>query len=40
MTNAESVQANSHAVITVYDDHLSNATSNQFFSHPHEKKFV
>ena len=31
ITNAESAQANSHAVVTVQDDHLSNATSNYFF---------
>ena len=31
MLSAESAQANSPTIITVYDDHLSNATSNYFF---------
>ena len=30
-TNAEPAQSNSHAIVTVQDDHLSNATSNHFF---------
>ena len=39
-TAAESVQANSHTVVTVWVDHLSNATSDLFFSLPNEKKTV
>ena len=31
MTNAESTQANSHTIVTVQDDRLSNATSDHFF---------
>ena len=30
-TNAESTQANSHPIVTVQDNHLSNATSEHFF---------
>ena len=30
-TNAEYAQANSHRIITVYDDQQSNATSDHFF---------
>ena len=31
MTNTESAQANSHIIITVQDNHLSNATRYHFF---------
>ena len=31
MTNAESAQANSYTIVTVLDDHLSNATNDHFF---------
>ena len=37
MTNAESAQENLHTIITVYGDHLSNATSDYFFCLPNEK---
>ena len=37
MTNAELTQANSHAIVTVQDDHLSNATSDHFFVSQMEK---
>ena len=37
-TNAESTQANSRSVVTVQDDHLSNATSDYFFWLQNEKK--
>ena len=37
-TNAESAQATSHPVVTVQDDHLSNATSDYFFWLQNEKK--
>ena len=37
MTNAESTQANSHTIITVFDDHLPNMTSDHFFCLPNEK---
>ena len=37
MTNAESAQANSHTIITVFDDHLPNMTSDHFFCLPNEK---
>ena len=30
-TNAESAQGNSHPIVTVQDDHPSNATSDYFF---------
>ena len=30
-TNAESAHANSRPIVTVQDDHLSNATSDYFF---------
>ena len=30
-TNAESAQANSHPIVTVQDNHLSNMTSEHFF---------
>ena len=32
MTNAESAKVNSHTLVTVQDNHLSNATRDQFFS--------
>ena len=34
MTSAESTQSNSHKIITVQDDQLSNATSDHFFLSP------
>ena len=37
--HAESTQANNHTIITVYNNHLSNATSNHF-SLPNAKKPV
>ena len=40
MTNAESAQANSHPIVTVQDDHLSNATSNYFFDSQMKEKPV
>ena len=30
-TNAKSAQASSHAVVTIWDDHMSNVTSGHFF---------
>ena len=36
-TNTEFAQANSPTIVTVQDDHLSNATSDQFFCPPNEK---
>ena len=39
-TNAESAQANSGTIVTIEDDHLSNATSDHFFCLPNEKKPV
>ena len=30
-TNAEPTQANSHTIVTAYDDQLSNGTSDHFF---------
>ena len=38
MTNAEFAQPNSHPIMTVQDDHLSNVTSDHFFWLPNEKK--
>ena len=37
-TNAESAQTNSHPIVTVQDNHMSNATSNHFFLTPKWKK--
>ena len=37
-TNAESAQANSRPIVTVQDDHPSNATSDYFFWLQNEKK--
>ena len=36
-TNSESAQANSGIIVTVWDNHLSNATSDHFFCLPKEK---
>ena len=38
MASTESAQANSHAVVTVKDDHLSTATTDYFFCLPNKKK--
>ena len=35
--SAESAQANSHTVVTVQDNHLSNVTSDHFICLPNEK---
>ena len=39
MTNADSTQDNSHTIVTVYDNHLSNMTSN-FFVSQMKKTFI
>ena len=36
-TNSESTKAYSRAIVTVWDNHLSNATSDHFFLSPKEK---
>ena len=38
MTNAQLAQANSHLIVTFWDDHVSNTTSNHFFCLSNEKK--
>ena len=37
-SNADSTQENSHRIVTVQDDNLSNAISDHFFWLPNEKK--